>query len=96
MCKTDNIKLHKTSKQLNQPIFSPDKVATSCSVEAVSDDDFGDPNDFSGEGLREVEEIELRVRDAIYHPQAFPAMSEYAPKIWNKILLIVSPYAVFH
>ena len=65
MCKTDNVKLHETSKQLNQPIFSPDKVATSCSVEAVSDDDFGDPNDFSGEGLREVEEIELRVRDAI-------------------------------
>ena len=39
MCKTDNIKLPKTSKQLNQPIFSPDKVATSCSVEAVSDDE---------------------------------------------------------
>jgi len=42
----------------------PDKEATSCSVEAESED-FGNSSDFSGEGLREVEEIEFRVRDAI-------------------------------
>ena len=47
-------------------IFSPDKEATNCSVEADSED-FGSPSDFSGEGLRDVEEIEFvfRVRDAI-------------------------------
>lgn len=84
MCKTDNIKLHKNSKQLNQPIFSPDKVATSCSVEAVSDDDFGDPNDFSGEGLREVEEIELRVRDAIITHRRFQRCQSTRQKFETK------------
>jgi len=42
----------------------PDKEAPSCSVEAESED-FGNSSDFSGDGLREVEDIEFRVRDAI-------------------------------
>lgn len=42
----------------------PDKEATNCSVEAESEG-AANPSNFSGEGLRVVEEIEFRVRDAI-------------------------------
>jgi len=45
--------------------YLPDKDATNCSVEAESEG-FASSSDFSGEGLRELEEIEFRAFDAIF------------------------------
>ena len=48
-----------------QKQYLPDKDATNCSVEAESEG-FASPSDFSGEGLRVLEEVEFRVFDAIF------------------------------